>query len=357
MHIAINTLPLSTEHRMRGTGVYTKNLIDALQKYEKNHSYSFFTRIQDIPRDSHIVHYPFFDPFFLTLPFSKRFPTLVTVHDLIPLVFPDKFPSGLRGKLKWQIQRLSLLGSSGIITDSTCSKDDILRLTRRKPEWVHVVALAPSSDYKQVRSESVLEDIRKRYRLPGEYVLYIGDVNWNKNVAGLIHAWKIVRSKLPKSRDGKLVLAGSAFTDMEIRETREILHEIDSLGLAKHIVRPGFIKAEDMAGVYSAANCVVLPSWYEGFGFPVLEAMACGIPVIATNRASVPEIAGPAIRIDPGNVQNIASAIQETIRLSKAERDELIAKEIQWVRQFTWERVAKETVAVYENIIHHHTDI
>lgn len=350
MHIAINTLPLSTEHRMRGIGVYTKNLIDALQKYEKNHSYSFFTRIQDIPRGTHIVHYPFFDPFFLTLPFSKRFPTLVTVHDLIPLVFPDKFPSGLRGKLKWQIQRLSLLGSSGIITDSTCSKDDILRLTGRKPAWVHVVALAPSSDYKQVRSESVLEDIKKRYHLPQEYVLYIGDVNWNKNVAGLIHAWKIVRSKLPKSRDGKLVLAGSAFTDMEIRETREIFHLIESLGLAKHITHPGFIKAEDMAGVYSAANCVVLPSWYEGFGFPVLEAMACGIPVIATNRASVPEIAGPARVFDPSDTAGFAKSILEVLQLDVSQKRELVKLGFEWVSHFSWKRVASETVAVYEHI-------
>ena len=96
MNIAINTLPLSTEHRMRGTGVYTKNLIDALQKYEKKLSYTFFTRVTDIPKNTDLVHYPFFDPFFLTLPFPKPFPTVVTVHDLIPLVFPDKFPAGIQ---------------------------------------------------------------------------------------------------------------------------------------------------------------------------------------------------------------------------------------------------------------------
>lgn len=351
MNIAINTLPLSTEHRMRGTGVYTKNLIDALSKYEKDHAYSFFTRMEDIPAKTDIVHYPFFDPFFLTLPFFKRFPTLVTVHDLIPLVFPDKFPPGLRGKLKWQIQRLSLSGSSGVITDSQCSKDDIVRLTGRKSSTIHVVPLAPSLQYKHMTNEVTLKQVRQRYHLPDEYVLYIGDVNWNKNVMGLIDAWKTAYAKIAKSRDCKLVLAGSAFTDTEVRETREILHSIDSMGMSKHVVRPGFVKDEDMAGVYSAASCVVLPSWYEGFGFPVLEAMACGVPVAATNRGSVPEIAGPARVFDPANTAVFAKSILDMFQLSGASRKDLVRKGFEWVKQFNWQRVARETVAVYEKTL------
>lgn len=351
MNIAINTMPLSTEHRMRGTGVYTKNLIAALAHYEKNHSYSFFTRVQDIPEKTDIVHYPFFDPFFLTLPFSKWFPTLVTVHDLIPLVFSDKFPPGLRGKFKWQIQRLSLSGSSGVITDSQCSKGDIVRLTGRKQSAIHVVPLAPSPQYKHMTNEVALKQVRQRYHLPHEYVLYIGDVNWNKNVTGLIDVWKAAKAKVAKSRDVKLVLVGSAFTDTEVRETREILHRIDSLGMSKHVVRPGFVKDEDMAGVYSASTCVVLPSWYEGFGFPVLEAMACGVPVAATTRGSVPEISGPAMVFDPANTAAFAKSILDILRLSGVERHDLVLKGFAWVKQFTWQRVARETIAVYEKTL------
>ncbi|MEK7533160.1 MAG: glycosyltransferase family 1 protein [Patescibacteria group bacterium] len=350
MKIAINTLPLSTEHRMRGTGVYTKNLIEALATYEKKHSYFFFIRVQDIPERTDVVHYPFFDPFFLTLPFIKRFPTVVTVHDLIPLVFPDKFPPGLRGKLKWQIQRLSLLGSSGVITDSQCSKDDIVRITGRKQSGIHVVPLAQSQQYRRITGDAVLKQVRQRYHLPDEYVLYIGDVNWNKNVIGLINAWKVVLAKNVKSRSCKLVLAGSAFTDAEVRETREILHLIDSFGMSKHVIRPGFIKDEDMAGVYSASSCVVLPSWYEGFGFPILEAMACGVPVVATNRGSVPEISGPARVVDPADTNVIAKTILEMLQLSELERRELIRKGFEWIKYFSWKRVASETVAVYEHI-------
>lgn len=342
---------------MRGTGVYTKNLIDALRRFEKKHSYTFFTRTQDIPPHTDVVHYPFFDPFFLTLPYAKPYLTVVTVHDLIPLVFPEHFPPGIRGTLKWRLQRASLAKSSSIVTDSNCSKKDIARIMRKSSSWVHVVPLAPSVHYVPIRAESVLNDVRRRYHLPATYVLYVGDVNWNKNVSGLLEAWKQVTRKLSKGSEIKLVLVGSAFTDTEIPETRVVLQLIDTLGLSKSVIRPGFVRNEDMAAVYSAAACVVLPSWYEGFGFPVLEAFECGVPVVATNRGSVPEIAGPAKMINPSDPGEIARATIEMIKLLPAERALLTKKGFAWTKQFSWQRVAKETVTVYENIIHHHSDV
>lgn len=353
MKIAINTLPLSTEHRMRGTGVYTKNLIDALVKYEKQHAYSFFTRQQDIPKRTNAVHYPFFDPFFLTLPFFKQYPTAVTVHDMIPLLFPDKFPPGIRGGVKWQIQRLSLMGAAAIITDSECSKADISRLTTKQKERIHVVPLAPSPRYVRVSDEHILRKMREAYHMPDEYVLYVGDVNWNKNVTGLLEAWKIVRSKLSKSRACALVLAGSAFSNIELKETRDILQLIHTLGIGKSVMRPGFIKEEDMSSLYSGAQCLVSPSWYEGFGFPVLEAMICGTPVVASTRGSVPEISGPSKSANPGNIGELARAIKETVELNKKERETLVKKGIEWAKQYTWRRVARETAAVYDKIVLH----
>ncbi len=350
MHIAINTLPLSTEHRMRGTGVYTKNLIDALAKYEKQHTYTFFTRPQDIPKRTNAVHYPFFDPFFLTLPFFKQYPTAVTVHDMIPLLFPDKFPPGIRGGIKWQIQRLSLMGAAAILTDSECSKTDIARLTTKQKERIHVVPLAPSPRYVRVTDERVLRTMQKAYHMPDEYVLYVGDVNWNKNVTGLLEAWKIVKSKLSKNRACALVLAGSAFSNLELRETRDIMQLIQTMGIGKSVVRPGFIKEEDMSSLYSGAICLVSPSWYEGFGFPVLEAMVCGVPVVASTRGSVPEISGPSRSADPGKIGDLAKAIKETVELHGKEREVLVKKGIEWARLYTWKRVARETAAVYEKI-------
>src|SRR5258706_5833567 len=102
MNIAIDITPLETGHSGRGVGIYTKNLIESLQKYEKKHTYILFTPKQGVPKNTDIVHYPYFDPFFLTLPLIKTKPSVVTVHDLIPLVFPEKFPPGIRGYMKWQ---------------------------------------------------------------------------------------------------------------------------------------------------------------------------------------------------------------------------------------------------------------
>ncbi|MFZ5535476.1 MAG: glycosyltransferase family 4 protein [Patescibacteria group bacterium] len=350
MNIAINTLPLSTEHRMRGTGVYTKNLIDALLKYEKGHTYSFFTRVEDILKKTDVVHYPFFDPFFLTLPFFKHYPTVVTVHDMIPLLFPDKFPPGIRGRVKWQIQRLSLMGAAAIVTDSRSSKKDIAKLTGKQEEKIHVVPLAPSPSYKRVTDEQRIRAMRQRYHLPEEYVLYVGDVNWNKNVTGLLAAWKLTRAKLSRSRNTTLVLAGSAFSNTELRETRDILQLITSLGIGKHVIRPGFIRDEDMSALYSGARSVVLPSWYEGFGFPVIEAMMCGVPVVASDRGSIPEISGPALSADPGNTGELARAIRQSVMLPPKERKQLVKNEMEWAKQFTWKRVAKETASVYASL-------
>lgn len=351
MNIAINTLPLSTEHRMRGTGVYTKNLIDALTKYEKNHTYSFFTRLVDIPKKTDVVHFPFFDPFFLTLPFFKQYPTVVTVHDLIPIVFPDKFPAGMRGRIKWQMQKISLMGVRGIITDSICSKTDIVRLIGMPEDRVHVVPLASSPLYVKAKSGEMTDSMRARYHIPDQYVLYVGDVNWNKNVLGLLQAWKHVRAKQSKQSGLKLVLVGSAFTDTSLPETRSILKEIDALGLSKSVVRSGFVKNEDMASVYAGAKCTVLPSWYEGFGFPVLESMACGTPVVATNRGSVPEIAGPSVVADPKDPAILARAIREVLMLSPAARKSMVKDGFEWVKKFTWRTVARDTASAYERVL------
>jgi len=129
------------------------------------------------------------------------------------------------------------------------------------------------------------------------------------------------------------------------------LRLVESLGIEKSIMRPGFVKNEDMTAIYSAASCVVLPSWYEGFGFPVLEAMACGVPVVASNKGSVPEILGPAKSVDPSDPASIAKGIFDTVQLPTTDRKKIIKKGFEWVKQFSWRRVARETAAVYEKVV------
>jgi glycosyltransferase involved in cell wall biosynthesis len=341
MHIAIDTTPLETGHAFRGVGSYTRLLVDSLKRYEKKHSYSLFTRGQKIPVNADLVHYPYFDPFFLTLPFAKPKPTVVTVHDLIPLVFPDKFPTGFRGAIKWQIQKQSLHGAQRILTDSNSSKNDITRIAGIKKEIIDTVYLAPDPEYHPVGDPAALDDVRKKFSLPKQFILYVGDVNWNKNISGLIRACGEIR------KDVKLVLVGTAFTNTALTETKEINSLIASLGLGASVIRTGHVSWESLAALYSLASCMVLPSFYEGFGLPVLEGMACGCPVVCTNTSSLKEIAGPALRVSPKD-EDIAAGIVQMIH---ADRQKQVRLQLDWVKQFNWKKTARETVLAYERAL------
>ena len=239
MHIAIDTTPLESGHQARGVGSYTKLLIKALQKYENRHTYSFFTRGQKVPKQTDLVHYPYFDPFFLTLPLFKLIPTVVTVHDLIPIGFPDHFPKGLRGELKWQAQKLSLRGAARIIADSNASKTDIHELIGFPKERIDVVHLAPSPIFRPMAGQTARDRVRKKYNLPERFILYVGDINWNKNINGMLKAFREIKNT-------KLVLVGKAFLDDTLIETQEIDRMIHLLGLSEAIVKLGFVAEEDL---------------------------------------------------------------------------------------------------------------
>ena len=347
MHIAIATSPLISEHRARGIGVYTKNLINALQTYKPEHTYSFFTRTQEIPDSADIVHYPYFDPFFLTLPLRKKKPTVVTVHDLIPLVFPEHFPAGMRGMTKWYMQRLSLKSAKRIITDSKNSKQDIAKLGSIDENHIDVVYLASSVHDHPVTKEYT-DGVKKKMNITGACFLYVGDINWNKNIVGLLNAFSIFLLKnMQTAAHIQLVLVGSAFLH-DIPEAQEIRRAISELHIEQNIVMPGFVSEEDLVGLYHGAIGAIQPSHYEGFGLPILDAFTCMCPVVAADNSSMKEIMGSAIPVDSANTDDIARGMQQLFGLSEKDRSIRIDVGTTWVKQFTWKRVAEETIAVYE---------
>jgi glycosyltransferase involved in cell wall biosynthesis len=338
MHIAIDTTPLSSGHSGRGVGIYTKFLIEALQKYENSHSYSFFTRGQKVNAKADVIHYPYFDPFFLTLPLIKVKPTVVTVHDLIPLVFPAHFPSGIRGLVKWQLQKMSLRNVHRIIADSHSSKNDIARIIGYNTSAIDTIYLAPTIDIKKC------EEIKS----PEQFVLFVGDVNWNKNIRGLLQAFLIASKAYPKLM---LVLVGKAFKDSSLPETNEVDALIAEYNLENRIIKTGWISDGQLATLYSKAMCLVQPSHYEGFGLPVLDAMACGCPVVVSDVSSLIEIAGPSVRVHAGKPEEIAGGIQTIVSLSEEKRKKLISDGRIWVKEFTWKRTANRTVASYGSAV------
>ena len=339
MNIAIDITPLESGHKDRGTGSSTGLLIEALQKYEKGHSYSFFTRGQKLSKTVDLVHYPYFDPFFLTLPLLKPKPVVVTVHDLIPLVYPSHFLRGIRGDLKWRIQKASLRSVRRVITDSFASKRDIQAIAGFTENIVDVVHLAPAETFHPITDRNMRSSVQKKYSLPDSFILYVGDVNWNKNVMGMLRA---------KPKGTVLILVGKALRQEGLPEVREINALIHALHFEGEVIRPGFVADEDLAVLYSLASVYIQPSFAEGFGLPVLEAFVCGCPVVCARGSSLDEIAGPSIRVNASDTVSITNGILHALKLPEDKRKDLIQKQYAWVRQFTWKKTAKETVEVYE---------
>lgn len=342
MIIGFDISPLKTGHKFRGTGSYTDNLVKAIKKYDQKNDYQFFTNRRELPQNIDLIHYPYFEPFFLTLPWRKSVPTVVTIHDLIPLVFPDHFPRGLKGEIKWQIQKRSLKGSAAVIVDSKSSQKDVFKYTSIPEEKIFVVYLAAGEEFRQLKPGE-LTKIKNKYSLPEKFVLYVGDATWNKNVPGLVRA--IQKINLPLVLVGKR-LAESDFDrknqwNKDLLEVEKLTHD------DKRIFKLGFVPQEDLVGIYNLATVCVQPSFYEGFGLPVLEAMSCGCPVVTSRVSSLPEVAGEAaFYVDPYNTDDMANGIGE-IYFNTAVQEKFRKLGILQAKKFSWKKTAQETAEVY----------
>ena len=346
--IAIDTSGISEKYGIRGTGFYAKRLIKAFQKINTGdcliNSFNFREISKEKLLSYSLLHYPYFDPFFPTLPLKKVKPTITTVHDLIPLKFPRHFPRGIRGEIKWQMQKLSLKSSTGIITDSKSSKKDIYEITGFDQQNIHVVYLAPDEEFKVLKKEN-LHNIAKKYNLPQNYVLYVGDLNWNKNLPGLINAY----SKL-KEKDYFLVIVGKAFLNKNLTERIDLVKLIKKLNLYPKVKFLGFIPTKDLRAVYNLAEVYCQPSFYEGFGLPVLEAMACGCPVVSSDTSSLPEISGEAALLVKPQTEEIAKGLKKIISNIDLQK-KLINKGLRQASKFSWQKTARQTLEIYSSVI------
>lgn len=346
MRIAVNVSPLESGHKVRGAGFYTVRLIDSIKKYHPENEYLLFSNFSELSDSIDIIHYPFFDPFFLTLPRIHRFPFIVTVHDLIPLIFPKYFPAGIKGKIKWEIQKKILKKADAVITDSVSSKEDIKKITGIDENKIYVVYLAAGEEFKKIKNHKKITEIIKKYNLPEKFALYVGDVTWNKNLPNLINAVKKIN--IP------LVLVGKAISEdnnnrnawnADLMAVRKLMYD------DKRFIRLGFMPQDDLTALYQTAVLLVMPSRYEGFGLPILEAMQAGCPVITTKCGSLKEVAGSsAFFVDPEDVSSIADGIYKVFFNEDIQR-KLSTKGIEQVEKFSWEKTAKETIEVYEYIV------
>ncbi len=331
-------------HEHRGIGIYSQELLRALQANPDVSVQEMFPG--NTGKSADVIHYPYFDPFFLTLPYRHQSPFIVTVHDLIPIEFPREFPAGIRGRIKWQIQKHLLRNAALIITDSYASQAQIIEYTNVSPMKVNVVYLGVDPSFYPVTTADSGDKIKKRFSITNPFVLYVGDVNYNKNIPGLLLAFQTIteRSNLD------LVLVGTGFIAPSHHKER-IDKQMDLLHLQSRVRVAGHVTQEELRGLYSHAACYVHPSIAEGFGLPVLEAMACGCPVVCSHTTSLGEIAaGVSMGIDPKAPFDIARGILDVVNNTVLSRT-LKEKGLAHAKRFTWKRTAEETVEAYKSVI------
>lgn len=348
MNIAFDISPLLTGHKYRGIGFYTENLLKNLEKHDRENHYFKLANKQEIPKNINLIHHNNFDVYRKTLKPFQNVKNLITIHDLTLLKFPKHFPAGFRGKINWFFQKQALQKFDAVITDSISSKKDIVQIARIPEEKIHVVYLAASDQFRKLTKDQIQNSrVKKKHNLPENYILYVGDVNWNKNVINLIKSFSHIKRIFP---DLKLVLIGKAFLRADLEEAKEISQIIRKSGLERDIFKIGFVSTEDLVVIYNLAKVYVQPSYYEGFGLPVLEAMSCGVPVVCSNQGSLPEISGDAcIKINPYDLESLTSGIKKILEADE-QYFQFIEKGLEQAKKFSWKKTAFKTIEVYKNI-------
>lgn len=350
MKIGFNISPLTNENNVRGVGVYTKNLLENLKKDKKIEVIEFTDKLN---QKVDLIHYPWFDLFFNTLPIKKICPTVVTIHDVMPLVFSKFYPTGVKGKIKLQLQKLSLKSCSAIITDSQTSKSDIHKFLKIPQQEISVIALAADKKFKKLSSKQKLQ-VKRKLNLPDKFLLYVGDVNFVKNTPFLIREFLKLRTN-NQFADISLVLIGKSFTKKiesfhpELKSLIETKKLIDEEG--EKIEALGYLETDDLVGVYNLATAYIQPSLYEGFGLPILEAMAAGCPVISSESGSLKEVGKDAvIYFNPVADGELSSAIVKLLS-SDTLRKELINRGLERAKDYSWEETTKQTIEVYAKVL------
>lgn len=347
MKVALDISPISTGHGVRGIGSYTENLRKELSKLKTPLKIDFIGNKNNIATYD-LVHYPYFDLFFHTLPIKTKPKRIVTIHDVIPLVFPDKFKTGIKGFINLFLQKRALKNVDFIICDSETSKRDVADKLSVPLSKIRVVYLAAGQQFKPNEKVETFKKVSKKYDLPENFGLYVGDVNWNKNLITLLRAVSL--SKVP------MIMVGKAIQDDSLEQVKEINNLIMDLKIDMLVKKIGYVPVEDLVSIYNLATVTVVPSYYEGFGLPVLESMACGTPVICSNNSSLAEISGTAaLFTNPSDPMDIAKQILAVVNLKASSKKILIKKCLEQAAKFSWEKTAKETSNLYRQVLENKT--
>jgi glycosyltransferase involved in cell wall biosynthesis len=281
-------------------------------------------------------------PAFIAPLMSAPCPLVVTVHDITYLLFPSHFSRWFVSYMQ-MVMPPAMRSAVAIICGSEHSKRDIIKTYSIGSGKVHVVPYGV--DHARFRPGITLDqNWADSVGIRAGYVLHVGSFSYRKNIPTLLRAIARLRSR-GKWENRQLVLAGSQ--DVSMKGAHEVFDTIRELDL-NSVVLAGHVPEQHIPGLYAGAAALVIPSLYEGFGLPVLEAMAAGTPVVASNTSSLPEVAaGAALLVPPEDMLALADAIEDVLE-NPSTADELRRNGLERARQFSWQRTAEETVAIYK---------
>lgn len=268
---------------------------------------------------------------------------VITLHDIIPLRMPETVSDRYLRIFNNEIPKI-LDNCDGIITVSEFSKNDIAKEFNFPVKNIYVTQLAAESIYKPLSKCNCKSYITKKYGIINDFVLYVGGFSPRKNILGLIKAY----SKLSKKTKEKfnLVIIGRKGPSYATYKTC-----CEKLNIDNNVIFTDFIPLEDMPIFYNAAEVLVYPSFYEGFGLPPIEAMACGTPVIASNVTSLPEVCyESALLIDPHDIDALSYDIERVLSNSLLQLT-LVKKSLTRSKDFSWNKTALKTINAYESIL------
>lgn len=380
LHIGIDALPLQIAGNQTGVYQYTLRLIEQLQQLDQQDRISllFFSCRQAATRqliesyawqasiEKRLYRTPYrvlhglgqwlpngccplgkidvyHGPAFRLLPRSYYKHSVATIHDINfvkhPELFPD--PRGLRDYQR--ATQFAVNNADRLITVSAFTRDEVCDAYAIDPSRIRVIYPGIGSEYRADYASGEIEQALARYAIRRPYLLFVGLQEPKKNLPRLIEAFALARSSLPQAP--QLVLAGAQGPD-----TPEILARIERFALQHDVLLTGHVAKADLPLLYAGAQAFVFPSLYEGFGIPVAEAMACGTPVISSNCASLPEVAGDAgVLIDPTDTEALADALIQVLSNDQY-RQQLRERGLRQSQRFSWQTMAQQHLDLYREL-------
>jgi glycosyltransferase involved in cell wall biosynthesis len=359
-----------------GIGRYTRGLIMTLAQLDQRHQYTLMSTPDSPADDLRFFHphtnfahkrYPLperwmtigWHRFYLPLPVEwftgsvdlfhspnfilppvRRARTLLTVHDLSFIRHPQGAAPALRRWLEQVVPR-SLGRADHVLADSESTCQDLIDIFGLAPEKITVVGAGVEPRFQPATDSVLLDRLKARYRLPEKFVLGLGTLEPRKNFTGLIRAY----SQSPVRESHHLVIAGGKGWLYD-----DIFAAAQASPVAHRIHFTGFVADDDLPALYSLADIFAYPSHYEGFGIPVIEAMACGTPVVCANNSSLPEVAGQAaLQVTATDLPALAEAL-DRLATDQALRQQAIEEGFRQARQFEWPAAARRLLEVYERL-------